>query len=70
MNAPATFGAEADTDAAPHRKFPLPRRAISVGAIAVLIAVLGTLWLLAPRSSESTDNAYLRADSSSVAPKV
>lgn len=68
MNAPATF--ETDAAVAPRRTLKLPRKAIVVAAIALVIAALGTFWLLAPRSSESTDNAYLRADSSAVAPKV
>ncbi|MEO9131374.1 MAG: HlyD family secretion protein, partial [Sphingomonas sp.] len=34
------------------------------------IAIAGVMWITAPRSSESTENAYLHADSSSVAPKV
>ena len=48
----------------------VPRNALIVGLIALVIAGAGALWLMAPRSSESTDNAYLRADSSAVAPKV
>lgn len=69
MNAPATFD-DAATDA-PSRSTPrFPRKAIVVAAIATAVALAGTLWLLAPRSSESTDNAYLRADSTSVAPRV
>lgn len=68
MNAPTTF--EADVETAPRCTLKLPRKAIVVAATALVIAALGTLWLLAPRSSESTDNAYLRADSSAVAPKV
>ncbi len=69
MNAPVTLDAE--VAAAPSRRaLHLPRKAPVVAAIALAVAALGTFWLLAPRSSESTDNAYLRADSSAVAPKV
>lgn len=52
------------------RRFAVPRNALAMGAIAVSIAIAGLLWLTAPRSSESTDNAYLHADSSAVAPRV
>jgi len=46
------------------------RRPIVVALIAVLVAAAGVAWLSAPRSSETTDNAYVQADSSVVAPKV
>ena len=52
---------------------PSPRRArgpLLAAAIALAVALAGVLWLYAPRRSESTDNAYLQADSSVVAPKV
>jgi membrane fusion protein, multidrug efflux system len=39
-------------------------------AIAVVAAVMGVAYILSPKSKVSTDNAYLRADSSVVAPKV
>ncbi|MES1153317.1 MAG: HlyD family secretion protein [Rhodanobacter sp.] len=38
--------------------------------MALLVAVGGALWIAAPGRSVSTDNAYLQADSSVVAPKV
>jgi membrane fusion protein (multidrug efflux system) len=38
--------------------------------VALLVAVGGALWIAAPKRSVSTDNAYLQADSSVVAPKV
>ncbi|MBN8816378.1 MAG: HlyD family secretion protein [Sphingomonas sp.] len=69
MNAPVTLDAE-EAAAPSRRALRLPRKAPVVAAIALAVAALGTFWLLAPRSSESTDNAYLRADSSAVAPKV
>lgn len=46
------------------------RKPLFVGAAAAVIAIGGALWLAAPRRSESTDNAYLQADSAVVAPKV
>ena len=60
----------ADADTAPKRRFALPRNALIVGGIALLIALAGVLWLTAPRTAESTDNAYLRADSTTVAARV
>ena len=64
MNAPVTI----ETPARVRRK--LSRNPLIAGAVAILIALAGIAWLFAPRTSESTDNAYLKADSSSVAPKV
>ena len=54
----------------PRQRFALPRNALAMGAIALLIAVAGVVWLTLPRTVESTDNAYLRADSTAVAPRV
>jgi membrane fusion protein (multidrug efflux system) len=58
-----------------HENAEPPRRAwlrkpLFVGSVAALAALAGALWLAAPRRSEITDNAYLQADSSVVAPKV
>jgi len=47
-----------------------PRRPAVIALIAVLVAAAGAGWLGAARSSETTDNAYVQADSSVVAPKV
>ena len=66
MNAPATFEAEAPVK----KRLAVPRKAGVVGLIALLIAAAGIWWLIAPRTSESTDNAYLQADASEVAPRV
>ncbi|WCM27723.1 HlyD family secretion protein [Sphingomonas sp. QA11] len=52
------------------RRFRVSRNPLIAAAIALVIAVAGIAWLLSPRTAESTDNAYLKADSSSVAPKV
>jgi membrane fusion protein (multidrug efflux system) len=52
------------------RRLKIPRNALVAGAVALVIAIAGILWLTAPRSAESTDNAYIHADSSAVAPKV
>ena len=70
MNAETAIAADTATEVAPKKRFAIPRNALIVGLIAVVIAVAGVLWLTAPASSQTTDNAYVRADSSSVAPKV
>lgn len=41
-----------------------------VSAVALAVALGGAAWLLAAPSSESTDDAYLTADATTVAPKV
>lgn len=42
---------------------------VAVGA-AVVVAIAGTAYILAPKRSVSTDNAYLQADSAVISPKV
>jgi membrane fusion protein (multidrug efflux system) len=66
MNASATFAAEAPVK----KRFAVPRKAGAVGLIALLVAAVGVWWLTAPRTVETTDNAYLQADASEVAPRV
>jgi len=48
----------------------LPRRALISVAVAAVLAIAGVIYILLPKSAESTDNAYTQADSSVVAPKV
>jgi membrane fusion protein (multidrug efflux system) len=67
MNAPSTT---TDTKPAASSVRTWTRKPLFAGVTAATIALGGALWLAAPRSSESTDNAYLQADSSVVAPKV
>jgi membrane fusion protein (multidrug efflux system) len=53
------------------RKPPIAsRKAVLAVSAAVLLGVGGALYIAAPKASESTDAAYLQADSSVVAPKV
>lgn len=66
MNAPVAI--EADT--AVRRRITLPKKAWKAGLLALAVAALGIWWLTAPRTAESTDNAYLQADASEVAPRV
>jgi membrane fusion protein, multidrug efflux system len=56
--------------AAPVSRARWSRRPLFVAAVALLVAVVGVLWIATPKRSVSTDNAYLQADSSVVAPKV
>ena len=46
------------------------RKAVISVVAAIVIAAGGALYIATPKSSVSTDNAYLQADSSIVAPKV
>ncbi|MBV9044496.1 MAG: hypothetical protein JO294_05195 [Alphaproteobacteria bacterium] len=48
----------------------LPKRALIVAGAAIVLAALGVWWIALPASSVSTDDAYLKADSTIVAPKV
>jgi membrane fusion protein (multidrug efflux system) len=54
----------------PRRRLPFSNRtAIAVGA-ALVLAVAGATWIALPKDAESTDAAYVEADSTVVAPKV
>jgi membrane fusion protein (multidrug efflux system) len=46
------------------------RRAVLPLLAALLVGAAGAIWLALPASHESTDDAYLRADDTSVAPQV
>ncbi len=48
----------------------LPRRPLLVAAGAIVLALAGVWWIALPPSSVSTDDAYLKADSTIIAPKV
>jgi membrane fusion protein (multidrug efflux system) len=47
----------------------LPWRAVAVAGIAVVAIGAGAAWIAAPASTVSTDDAYVKADSTIVAPK-
>jgi len=55
---------------------PLPRRrrmtsrTTSMALMAVLAAGAGIFWIVSPASSQTTNDAYVEADSTNVAPKV
>jgi len=56
---------------AQQRRLPLPsRRTLTASSVAIAIAIGGAVWITAAPSSESTDDAYVGADATSVAPKV
>lgn len=59
-----------DPPVAAKPRVKLSRNPLVAGTLAVLVALAGIAWLLAPRASETTDNAYIKADSASVAPKI
>lgn len=46
------------------------KRPLVVAVLAVVIGAAGAAWLLSNRASVSTDNAYLKADSSDIPPQV
>jgi membrane fusion protein, multidrug efflux system len=56
---------------APKRPWLSPsRRTLVVAAVAIAVAVGGSAYIVAPPSHESTDDAYVGADVTTVAPKV
>lgn len=48
----------------------LPRRPLTIASVAIVVALSGTWWIALPASSVSTDDAYLKADSTIIAPKI
>ena len=48
----------------------LPKRAFIVGGAAIAAVLAGAGWIAMPASSVSTDDAYVKADSTIIAPKV
>ncbi|MGN6691320.1 MAG: HlyD family secretion protein [Sphingopyxis sp.] len=70
MNAQTAIAADAPAPEAARPRRTLPKTAWQVGLVALFVAALGVWWLTSPATAESTDNAYLQADSSEVAPRV
>lgn len=52
------------------RLHALPRRALIVVGAAAIAIMSGALWIAMPASSVSTDDAYVKADTTLIAPKV
>jgi membrane fusion protein (multidrug efflux system) len=65
MNTQPGAGGQAAGQPAPHS-----RRALVVLALALVAAGAGVAWLALPRTAVSTDNAYVKADTSVVSAKV
>ena len=56
--------------AAPVRKPRVSRRSLVIGALALIAAAAGVFVIVMPKGSASTDDAYVHADSTTVAPKI
>jgi membrane fusion protein, multidrug efflux system len=61
---------DAPTAEATHRRAPFSRRTALAVGVALAVAAGGAFYIVSPKGSETTDAAYLQADSSVVAPKV
>ena len=48
----------------------LPLRAMAVAGFAVGAMITGAAWIALPGTSVSTDDAYVKADSTIIAPKI
>jgi len=59
----------ASTDIKTHRPM-FSRKALIAVLVAIALGAGGAFYIAVPKSSVSTDNAYVQADSSIVAPKV
>jgi membrane fusion protein (multidrug efflux system) len=60
-----------DTLEAARRRFPLPsRRTVIASSVALAVAICGAVWITAPPATESTDDAYVGADATTIAPRV
>ena len=66
----ATYDAALRPQATLRRSRKLPLRALVVAGAAVLAIAGGAAWIAMPASSMSTDDAYVKADSTIIAPKV
>lgn len=57
--------ADADRKAKPSR-----HRALIAASVALLLVAGGAIWILTPTSRESTEDAYVASDATTIAPKV
>jgi len=48
----------------------LPKRALLIAGAAIALALAGAWWIASPPTAVSTDDAYLKADSTIIAPKI
>jgi membrane fusion protein (multidrug efflux system) len=66
-----TFDIGIETVARPKSRLAaIPRRALLIAGAAVAAIALGGWWIALPPSSVTTDDAYVKADSTIVAPKI
>ncbi|UOF13475.1 HlyD family secretion protein [Lysobacter capsici] len=70
MNTAVNAAGGGAVDGAAKPRWRPSRKAVIAVAVAVALAIGGAAYILSPKRSVSTDNAYLQADSSIVAPKV
>ena len=70
MNNPVSLGPAEALSRPATTKRKRPRRALPALALAITVALAGIAWIAAPKSSESTDAAYVQADSVIIAPRV
>jgi membrane fusion protein (multidrug efflux system) len=56
--------------ARPRGALPFSSRTLFAVGAAVVLALGGAVWIVSPKASESTDAAYVQADSAVIAPKV
>jgi membrane fusion protein (multidrug efflux system) len=66
----ATFDSATGTLGMAPRTRRLPLRVIGIGLLGLAAIVAGGLWIASPPSAVSTDDAYVKADSTVIAPKV
>lgn len=61
-------GESSESDTVPERR--ISSRTLLVSGLAIAAAIAGVVWITATPTSESTDDAYVAADATTVAPKV
>jgi membrane fusion protein (multidrug efflux system) len=66
----ATFEGAAVTVGTLSRPRRVPVRALAIGVIGLVAIVGGGMWIASPPTAVSTDDAYVKADSTIIAPKV
>lgn len=59
-----------ETQAAPKRRFAPSRKTVAASAVAIAVAIGGAVWISAEPTSQTTDDAYVAADTTAIAPKV
>ncbi len=70
LNTPRVGAADAAAPATKKSALPFSAKTLLVVGAALVVAGAGTVYIVSPKPSESTDAAYIQADSSVIAPKV